>query len=259
MGSYIARELKKALKRRYTYAYVLGILILCLLANIAVMAFRTIYGTNEGTYAYNLIEYATWCFVLPYYSCIFIADMGFGKIYPNPHIKDNVTKNLSRTQIYLSKLITEVLLAIVFLVIAFILLISITALFQLRDRTICSYTIWDFTQKMVFATPLWIAGISFGNMFLFLFEDKRKAYVGFFILTFAVPRIIMQLAAEPLKLAPFKVIRTYLITQNFSLLPYPADPARNIPLTVALGFIYAAIASVIGAIVYNKKKTDYIL
>lgn len=257
MGSYIARELRKALKRKYTYSYVLGILALCLLANIAIMAFRTIYGTNEGTYAYNLIEYATWCFVIPYYSCIFIADMAFGKEYPNPYIKDNVTKKLNRTQIYFSKLITEIILAVVFVVIAFVLLISITTLFQFRDGTISAYTIRDFSQKMLYATPLWIAGISFGNMFLFLFEDKKKAYICFFVLTFAFPRIVMQLAAEPLELAPFKFIRTYLITQNFSLIPYPADPTRNIPLTIALGFIYAAIASIIGAVYYRKKKVDY--
>ncbi len=258
MGSYIAREWKRALKRRYTYAYVLGIFALCLLANIAVMAFRTIYGTNEGTYAYNLIEYATWCFVLPYYSCIFIADMGFGKGYPNPFIKDNLTKNLNRTQIYFSKLIAEIMLAAVFLVIAFVLLISITTVFQFKDGTISAYMIQDFAEKMVYATPLWIAGISFGNMFLFLFEDKKKAYIGYFTLTFVLERIIMQLAAEPLELEAFKWIRTYLVTQNFSLLPYPADPARSIPLTIALGFIYAAIACIIGIICYKKKKVDYL-
>lgn len=258
MGSYIARELRAALKRRYTYAYVLGILVLCLLANIAVMAFRTIYGTNEGTYAYNLIEYATWCFVIPYYSCIFIADMAFGKTYPNPHIKDNITKNLNRTKIYFSKLITEIVLASFFVLIAFVMLISITTIFQFRDGTISAYTIQDFAEKMLYAVPIWVAGISFGNMFLFLFENKKKAYACFFVLTFAIPRVIMQLAAEPLELVPFKFLRTYLITQNFSLLPYPADPARNIPLTIALGLIYAAIACVIGVVSYNRKKVDYL-
>ncbi len=95
-------------------------------------------------------------------------------------------------------------------------------------------------------------------MFLFVFEDKKKAYIGYFILTFGLERMIMQLAAEPLELEPFKWIRTYLVTQNFSLLPYPADPARSIPLTIALGFIYASIACIIGIICYKKKKVDYL-
>lgn len=258
MISYIKRELGRAFHRKYTYAYVLGILALCLLANIAVIAFRTIYGTNDGTYAYNLIEYATWCFIIPYYSCIFIADVGFGKVYPNPQIKDNVTKNLSRVQIYFSKLITELILALFFVMVAVIVLFVTTTLFQYKDGTLSADMIIDFLVKMLYAFPLWIAGVSIGNMFLFMFENKKKAMVLYFVLTVVIERVILLLAAEPLQLAPFRFIRTFTITQCFGLLPYPADPSRNIPLTIALGFIYAAISSVIGVICYKKKKVDYV-
>ena len=257
MFQYIARDLKTALHRRYTYAYVIGIFALCLIANIAVVAFRMIYGTNEGTYAYNIIVYTTWCFVIPYYSCIFIADMGFGKVYPNPQIKDKITKNMSRTQIYLSKLITELILAFIFMVIAFVLLIGITTVFHFADGTVRVSDIKDFVGKMMIAVPLWCAGVSFGNMFLFIFEDKRWAYTCYYVLTLLLPRIVMALAAEPLSLKPFKFIRTFLISQNFSLMPYPADPARNVPLTVALGIIYLVISSLIGASFYHKKKVEY--
>lgn len=257
MFHYIARDLKTALHRRHTYAYVIGILAICLIANIAVVAFRTIYGTNEGTYAYNIIEYATWCFIIPYYSCIFIADLGFGKVYPNPQIKDNITKNMSRSAIYISKLITELILAILFLVIAFVVLVGTTTLFQFRDGTISIYSIKDFLSKMIIAIPLWFAGVAFGNMFLFIYENKKKAYIGFFILTLVIPRIIMFFAAEPFSVPAFRFVRKYLISQNFSLLPYPADPARNVPLTVISGIVYAVIASIIGVISYKKKKVQY--
>lgn len=258
MFQYIARDLKTAFRRKYTYAYVIGIFALCLLANIAVVAFRMIYGTNEGTYAYNIIEYATWCFVIPYYSCIFIADMGFGKNYPNPQIKDKITKNMSRGMIYFSKLITESILAVCFLIIAFLLLISITTVFQFKDGTISIYSIKDFVSKMLIAIPMWIAGVSIGNMFLFMLENKKKAYIWYFVLTLVIPRIIMFFAAEPFSLAPFRFIRTYLISQNFSLLPYPADPARNVALMVTVGIVDVVISSAIGLVAYNKKKVDYI-
>lgn len=254
MINYIMREMKLAFHRKYTYAYVLGILALCVIANAAVVGFRMIYGTNEGTYAYNLMVYATWCFVIPYYSCIFIADMIFGKEYPNPLIKDKDTKNLSRTQLYLSKLIASVLLAVVFVVIAFIALLATTALFQIKDGMVSSYEIVDFLEKMLIAIPLWIAGLAIANMFLFMFEEKKKAFVGYFILTLIIPRVIMIFAAEPFKWAFFRFLRTYTITQNFSLIPYPADPARNVPLTIALGVIFTVVPTVIGCINYNKKK-----
>ncbi len=257
MFQYIARDFKTALHRRYTYAYVIGIFALCLIANIAVVAFRMVYGTNEGTYAYNILNYTTWCFVVPYYSCMFIADMGFGKVYPNPQIKDKITKNMSRTAIYFSKLITELLLGLLFLVIAFVLLIGITAVFHFADGTVRLYDVKDFVGKMLIAIPLWGAGVSFGNMFLFLFEDKKKAYAGYYVLTLLVPRLIMALAAEPVSLGPFRFLRRYLISQGFGLLPYPADPERNVALIVTVAIIYGLIACVVGAAYYHKKQVKY--
>lgn len=254
MFNYIWREFVNALKSKSARIYVIATLALCIIANAAVVAFRLIYGTNEGTFAYNLLVYATWCFVLPYYSCIYIADIVFGKEYPNPMIKDNYTKDMSRTQIYFGKLISSIMLALVFVVIAVICLFATTLLFQIKDGGLAAYEVKDFLRKMVIAIPLWIAGVAFGNMFLFVCDKKKFAYIWFFVLTLLLPRTIMQLAAEPLKLAPFRFLRTYTITQNFSLIPYPADPARNIPLTIALGIIYAVIASVIGCVCYNRKK-----
>lgn len=257
MFRYIARDLNTAFHRRYTYAYVMGIFVLCLLGNIAVVAFRTIYGTNEGTYAYNIIVYATWCFVVPFYSCIFIADMGFGKLYPNPQIKDNITKGMSRGMIYFGKLLTEVILALFFLCVAFALLIVITTVFQYKDGTISMYDITDFIEKMLIAIPMWLAGVSIGNMFLFLFENKKKAYLGYFVLTLLLPRLIIFLAAEPLALPPFRAVRVLLLNQHFSLLPYSADPARNVLLMIAIGCIDIVLSSTIGLVAYKKKKVVY--
>lgn len=256
MSKNIFLEFKKAISRKYSLMYVLCIAALVLIANIAVIAFRAIYGANEGTYAYNLVEYATWCFVLPYYTCIFIADIVFGKDYPNPLIRNGHTNRLNRTQMYLSKLVAALLLALVFVVIAVVALFAITSIFQISDGIVSWYSICDFLEKMVIAFPLWFAGVSFGLMFLFVFPKKKYAFIGFFVLTLAIPRLIMLLAAEPFKIPAFRLIRKYTITQNFSLIPYPADPARNVSLTVAVGLIYGVIATIIGCIYYNKKKFD---
>lgn len=254
MLQYITRDLKTVIHRRYTLTYVIGIVALCLIANIAVVGFRMIYGTNDGTFAYNLIEYATWCFILPYYSCICIADIVFGKLYPNPRIKDKVTKNMSRTQIYFSKFIASVLLAMVFLIIAFAFLMGTTTLFQLGDGTMHLWVVQEFLDKMWLALPLWIAGVSIANMCLFITKHKVKAYATFIVITLAVPRVIMFFAAEPFEWGIFRNLRIFLISQNFSLLPYPADPNRSVPLIIGIGIVYSIVANVVGVIAFNKKK-----
>ena len=250
---YIARELDSALDKKYTYSYVIGIAVLCVVANIAVVAFRTIYGTNEGTYAYNIIEYATWSFIIPYLTCILIADMVFGKDYPNPHIKDGISSELSRAQIYIGKLVAAIMLAIIFLVITFVVLIATTTLFQFRDGAISASTIRGFCEKMLVAIPLFVAGISFGNMFLFVFENKKKAFVGFYILTLLIPRVIMFLAMEPISIGLFKSIRKYTISQSFTLIPFPSNPERSVLLIISLGVIYTIVSTTIGIVIYNKK------
>ncbi len=254
MFKYIYHELDAALMRKPARLYLAGIFILSILGNMAVIGFRSIYGTNEGTYAYNIMEYAAWSFIVPYLSCILIVHMIFGNDYPNPHIKDGLTKSLGRTQIYLSKFIASVALAVIFLVIAFVALVSVTSLFQINDKTLGADAIRTFCDKMFLALPLFLAGISFATMFMFGFRVRKKAYIGFYITTLLVPQLILLLAKDPPGIGIFKLVRPYIISQCFRLIPYPSSPERSVPLIVGLGFFYTIISTVVGIVVYNKKR-----
>lgn len=247
----VITEFNTALKRKYTLIYLISLAALVILANAAVVGFRLIYGDNEGTFAYNLLEYATWCFVIPYYSCIFISDIVFGDKYPS-----EVLGKSGSVRLYFSKLIASIMLAAVFLIAAFGLLIGVTALFQISAGGLEGYMILSFVRKMVIAIPLWFAGVCFANMCLFSFPKKKTAFVIFAIIVLVIPRIIMIFAAEPFRIAAFRVLRVYTITQNISLIPYPADPARNIPLTIALGIIYGIFAMFVGFVVFCVKDKD---
>lgn len=250
----IRSEMNMAVKRKFTRWYALGIVALVLIANIAVVAFRIIYGANAGTYAYNLLEYATWCFVIPYYSCILIADIVFGNEAGYLEGAKEDSSKVARFKVYLSKLVTALALGAVYAVFAIIALVLITTLFQIRDARLSWYSISDFLGKFAIALPLWYAGVSFGMMFLFVFSKKRYAYIAYFVLTLLIPRVIMMFAAEPFLIHFFRIVRSYTLTQNFSLIPYPADPSRNVVLTIVLGLVYGTVSNVIGCIACSKKK-----
>jgi len=243
----LMNALREFFKNKYSRMYMIGIVALILLANIAVVAFRLIYGANEGTYAYNIIEYATWCFVIPYYSCIFIADIG-------THCLGAAVDNSSSVQSFLGKFLLNIMMSVVFMLIAVISLFAITCLFHLNDGLMEWYDVTDFLGKMMIAVPLWLAGLSFATMFMFIFEKKRYAYIAFFVLTLIIPRVIMLFAAEPFSIGLFRFLRTYTITQNMSLIPYPADPARNVLLTIILGIIYTIVGIAVACIYCNKKQ-----
>lgn len=252
MCYYIGSEVKNALRRKYALWYVAGMIVLCILANLSMICFRTIYGMNDGAFGYNLIIFAEGVFAIPYYTSIFIADIVFGRDYPDPRIKDKATIGLNRTKLYFGKFIAELLLAFLFLVVAVAGFIGITVLFQFGDGTIDSLTIFDFIEKVIVATPLWIAGVAMGNMFLFVFRNKRKAFIAFFAIVLVTPRVIMFLAAEPFKLPPFTWITNILITPEFNALQFFFT--MNSTKILLLGIIYTAAACAIGIISYQKRE-----
>ncbi len=251
MGSMIVNELKRGSARRLFKAYLIGIVLLCVTANIAVLAFRLVYGSHEGTFAYNIMTYATWCFFVPYYSCIIIADIIFGRVHPALKKGDKPSGDMPPAKLYLVKLSASVILAFFFMAVALVCFLSVTLLFHISEKSISFYDIRDFIEKMVYAIPLWLSGIGIGNMFLFVFPNKKEAYLSYFLLTVVFERGIMFLAAEPLKIEVCRKIRTILITQLLSLIPYPADPARNITLTVFLGFLYLLLSTVMGMMIFS--------
>lgn len=251
MIKYFLRELQQVFKQKRTLITAIIIVALCLLANCAVMAFTLIYGSDrDGVMGSNVLSFATWVFVIPYYACVFFAEQVFGT-YPNPLIKDKVTKNMSRTQIYLGKFVSAIVLAMIYMVIAFVFMIITTRIFH---SDISSYDISQFIENMGIAIPLWIAGVSIGMMYLFLFDKKKHAFIAYFVTTLIIPRAIMFFAAEPFSVSLLIRIRTILINQSFGHIPYPADPNRNVPFIICEGIVYIIISSIIGIIAFNKKQ-----
>ena len=250
MVKYIFGEVRKACKTKMAAILAICVVGICLIANLAVMAFTLIYGSNiDGVLGSTVLAFATWCFPIPYIATIFFADLVYGT-YPDPHIKDSVTRNMSRTSVYLSEFFSGLIVSLVYMVIAFVVLLITTRIFH---SDITAYDISLFVQNMLISVPLWIAGVSFGFMFLFIFESKKKAYICFFALTLVIPRIIMFFAAEPFEIPVFVMVRKILISQSFGHIPYIADPQRNVPYIICQGIIYTVISCIIGIISYYKK------
>lgn len=252
MFRYILREVKRAFKSKMAQVTAICLVAICLVANLAVKAFTLVYGSDiDGVMGSNVLSFATWCFPIPYLATIVFAHLVFGKDYPDARIKDNITKNLSRTMLYVGKFIAALICALVYLVFAFIVLLLITRVFH---SDITAYDISTFVENMITAVPLWIAGVSIGLMCLFLFDTKKKSYIVFFIITLVIPRIIMFFAAEPFSVEPLIIIRKALMSQSFGHIPYAADPERSVPVIIAQGVIYTLISCIVGIVTYNKKE-----
>ncbi len=256
MPTYIWSETARAVKSKEFKRYTLAIVAVSVLANLAIIAFRDyVYGTNDGTYGYNIVMFAGGFFWLPYYATIFVADMVFGRTYPDPYIKDRITKNLKRHHIYIGKAIASFIMICIFAVLTFLLFIGISTLFQLSTGTLSAEVVKDFGVNIMCAVPLLMAGTSIGMMMLFCFDSKVRAYVIFWCITVIIPRIVMLLGAEPVSVGFCKFIKDkILITPQFTTLQFFAS--RNVPQIIISSVIYIIISTVIGMAVFGRKEID---
>ncbi len=259
MMNYVIKELNTALRRRYTFFYIFCAIALCILANLSIIFFREFfhYAEDAGADAYNLMIYAEGVFWIPYYSSIFIAHIVFGTAYPDTRIRDKYTIGMGKTGIFFGKLITALLLGVLFLVLGIVSFISITFLFSVvQEQTLDIWTVLDFIQKVGFAVPLWIAGIAIANMCMFLFMDNKKSFFTFLLLVILIPRAMMFIAAEPIGFEPFAVVRDLiLITPEFNTLQFAHT--QNLGKDWLLGGVYTVLSSAIGLRAFHKMKMEY--
>lgn len=256
MFRYIWSEFLRAVRSKYFYKIIAVIAAVSVLANLAMIAFRDyVYGTNDGSYGYNLIMFAGGFFWLPYYTTIFISDMVFGETYPDPFIKDGITKKLRRRHLYLGKLAAAWLCLLVIVVLAFVLFIGISTVFQLSTHSLSLKIVQDFAVNILCALPLFAAGCSLGMMCLFLTEKKSQAFCNFWLLTVAAARIIMILGAEPLSIGFFKFVKDkILLTPQFTTLQFFAS--RNVPQILISSSVYIILSTLIGGYVFCTKRID---
>ncbi len=269
----IGQDLKAAFKKKYTYIYLAGVVAVAILANLSMIVFRdAIYGTSDGSFSYNLIIFAEGFFWVPYYSCIFIADIIFGKNYPFPselakeyggHFREagGLLKRpissperpggLTRGKIYFSKLIAALILLCIFAAFAIIVFLTLTPLLQTHDGTIDSFVISDFMDAVWIALPLFCAGISISMMCLFSTTSKRKAFLIFIILVILLPRLILLLAMDGIHFVPCVFLTDYLITPQFQTLQFFVT--RDLTKAILSGVIYMVISSAIGLYIYKRK------
>ncbi len=252
---YIKTEVINALKSRYCRFYLAGIVAVTVLANLSMVAFRDIlYGTNDGTQAYNLIMFAGSFFWIPYYTMIFIADMVFGKSYPDPYLRNRANLRLKRFEQYIGKLASGIVMLLLFVAAAFTIFIGISFVFQMGAGAISVPVIGDFALTLLYSIPLFAVGLVFAFMFLFMFESRKMAFAAFFILVIGIERLIMFLGSEHMNIAPFVWLReNAIITPQFTTLQFYAT--RNVPKVIITSIFWIAVAAVTGCFFFLKNDT----
>ena len=182
MLNYIQAEVYKAFHRKYAYI-ALGVLLLLEGLLAAGNAFHNSHGMT--TYFGECIVIITEFGVIGFCVCLLTGDIVFAGQYKNSTLKNEVSFGLSRTRIYLGKLIVQTLLSLAYLAIMMAFFIGLCAVCLPMEGPAGFYSSGDALiivgYFLAAGIPLWIGGQAAMCMCLFLVNGEMTSsflYVG---------------------------------------------------------------------------------
>ena len=182
MLNYIRAEVYKLLRRPYTYITLAALLALeALFASM--FAFHNSHSmpTPFGGAIISIVEMGAIGFCM----CLLTGDIVFAGQYKNSTLKNEVSFGLSRTRIYLGKLLAQTLLSLVYLAIMMVFFIGLCAVCLPMEGPAGFYSSGDALiivgYFLAAGIPLWIGGQAAMCMCLFLVNGEMTSsflYVG---------------------------------------------------------------------------------
>lgn len=190
MLNYIQAELYKAFHRKYTYI-ALGAFLLLEGLLVAGYVFHNAHGlaTHFGEVIVLITEFGPIGFCV----CMFTGDIVFAGQYKNSTLKNEVSFGLSRTRIYLGKLIAQTLLSVLFLVVMMGFFIGASAILMPHSMSIYfndGFSLVVVGYYLACGFPLWIGAQAAVCMCVFLIRSDMAAAVVYMILIFSLATIV---------------------------------------------------------------------
>ena len=182
MLNYIRAETYKVLRRPYTY---IALAVMLVLEGIFAAGFAFYnshsFATPFGGAIVSIVELGAIGFSM----CLLTGDMVFAAQYKNSTLKNEVSFGISRTQIYLGKLIAQTLLSLVYLAIMMAFFIGLCAICLPIEGPAGFFSAGDALiivgYFLAAGIPLWIGGQAAMCMCLFLTNGEMTSsflYVG---------------------------------------------------------------------------------
>ena len=182
MFNYIRAEIYKLLHRPYTYI-ALGVMLALEALYASMFAFHNAHSmaTPFGGAIITIVEMG----VIGFCTCLLTGDIVFAGQYKNSTLKNEVSFGLSRTQIYLGKLLTQTMLSIVYLAVMMAFFLGLCALCLPLEGAPGFYSVSEglviVGYFLAAGLPLWIGAQAALCMCLFLVNGEMASsflYVG---------------------------------------------------------------------------------
>ena len=190
MLNYIRAETYKVLRRPYTY---ITLAVMLVLEGIfaAGFAFHNShsFATPFGGAIVSIVEMG----IIGFCMCLLTGDMVFAGQYKNSTLKNEVSFGLSRTRIYLGKLLAQTLLSVLYLVVMMGFFIAASAVTLPHSMSIYfndAFSLVIIGYYLACGIPLWIGAQAALCMCLFLINSDMVASFSYIFLVFMLDSTI---------------------------------------------------------------------
>ncbi|MEG1240761.1 MAG: ABC transporter permease [Oscillospiraceae bacterium] len=256
MLNYISAELYKVTHRKYPYIF-LGLILAC----IAFMTFGFTAGfrMEESEYFMSSAEFLSilvTLFSTGFFLCAIVGDMVFSDQYKHNTLKNEVSFGMSRTRIYLGKLITEIIVAVVLCTIIIgVYFICAKLFFPASPED--GLMLQILGRTLLAQIPLWVGGLALVHLTMFSFKSSMIAvfvYLGVILMGGNVCSMMMHMP-NPVVAAIFTFLNSILITTPSDMLRQSCDwPLVARAWMTGMGWL--AGTSVLGLVLFNKREIN---
>lgn len=247
MLNLIKADLFKVFNRAYMYIF-LGIMVFIVIGvNLLVL----IAATTPLT-VFDIMSLGLKMLIFPIFFVLMFVD-----ITANEEMKDSIIKNaidfgIPRNKLYLSKIITSVILAFISAIVVLTAFLGSAFLLLSPGEAFTAAFAAEFTLKILCALPLYIGAITIGVLFSFVIKKSTLfafAYVGLFTIIGSIIKMLIYLISDK-----FLWVYNALITTNLTILS--GDNVTSVQMFTAagIGFVYTIIFTVIGVMVFKRQE-----
>lgn len=254
MLKYLNAELYKVTHRK---VYTFGALAVILAGELLLLLLMKFTG-NDPTYG-DVVYLLPSLLMIGLYLAVMVCDMVFSDQYKLNTLKNEVSYGVSRWVIYLGKLLAAVITAVVFctLIVAFYLGVG-RLLFPVdvdaNDSGALAEILVNALQSVGAAFPLWLGGLGFGLMLLFVTKGSTVAVV-IFVVVMGPLDTVLQLAQMFMQnegvIEAIDTVRHWLLGNGFA-----GYNGYDMAHCWIMGLAWFVVSTLIGLAVFQKREIN---
>lgn len=250
MVNYMRAELYKVLHRKYTYGFLL-VILLCEALLVAGWAYTNANG--------NDVNFSSGAGILGLmlgvglYCTMLTGDMVFSDQYKFNTLKNEVSYGLPRARIYLGKLVVACITALVLCAIVLCAYVAMCWAVLPHD-TGAAETMSLIYYCILTALPLWLGAQALVLMLYFLLKSSTVASFIFLGVILALPQVVKLLIT--LVGPVFEYVYVCMLTTSLDMAPYAPWDMALLGRSWAIGAGWFVITTLVGLICFQKREIN---